>query len=113
MSNVFEEVGHGLKVAGEAVLQGVEYPIEFLVKAEHVLADAIKEQPAVKSAVIDLVQKAESVIGDVTLATAEKGVNLADDAKALADAEQFFSWFKTNFIPLMSKLYGELKEDVQ
>lgn len=113
MSNVFEEVGHGLEVAGEAVVHGVEYPIKFLVAAEKVLADAIKDQPEVKSAVIDLVQKAESVIGDVTVAAAEKGVDLASDAKALADAEVFFTWFKTDFMPLVAKLYGELKDDVQ
>lgn len=113
MANAFEKIEHGVEVAGEAVLHGVEYPVKFLVAAEHVLATAIKEQPEVRSAVIDLVKRAELVVADVTVAAGEKGFDLASDAKALASTEQFFSWFKASFIPLMSKLYSELKADLQ
>jgi hypothetical protein len=83
--------------------------VEFLPKAEKVIASAIKDQPAVRAAVLTLVEKAGSVIGDVTVATADKGINLAADAKTLADAESFFTWFKTNFIPVIEQLYSEVK----
>jgi hypothetical protein len=121
MGNVFETIGHDVKVGAEDVGKGVEkavefaivHPIEFCVKAEAVIASAVKDSPEVKTAVLGLVKQATGVIGDVATATAEKGINLADDAKALADAEAFFNYFKSTFIPLVESLYAEVKTDVQ
>ncbi len=121
MGNVFEAIGHDVKVGAVDVAKGVEkgveyaviHPIEFCVKAEKVLASAIKDQPEVKNAVLALVKQASSVIADVGTDVAEKGINLQDDAKTLADAEAFFNYFKANFIPLVESLYAEVKADVQ
>lgn len=113
MSNPFEEIGHGIKVTAVDVAKGIEYPISFLVKAESVIASAIKDQPEIKSAVISLITQAEAVIGDVATASAAKGINLASDAKALADAETFFNYFKSTFIPLVEAVYKEVSADVQ
>ncbi len=110
--NIIEDIGHGLKVVAVDVAHAVEYPITFLVRAEKVIASAIKDQPDVKTAVLSLVKQAEAVIGDVATAGAEKGVNLADDAKALADAEVFFEYFKSTFVPLVEKVYTEIAADV-
>lgn len=121
MDNVFEEISHGVKVGAVDVAKGVEkgveyaivHPIEFCIKAEKIIASAIKDQPEVKAAVLDLVKQATGVIGDVAEDVAEKGINLQDDAKTLADAEAFFTYFKDNFIPLVEKLYAEVKADIQ
>jgi hypothetical protein len=40
---------------------------------------------------------------------AENGISLADDAKTLAAAEAFFEYFRSTFMPIVEKLYGELK----
>jgi len=53
------------------------------------------------------------VIGDTATAAASKGINLAQDAKALSDAEAFFSYFKSTFIPLVESVYREITADVQ
>jgi hypothetical protein len=121
MGNVFETIGHDVKVGAEDVAKGVEkgveygivHPIEFLIKAEKVLASAIKDQPEIKDAVLALVKQASGVIGDVSTDVAEKGLNLQDDAKTLADAEAFFTYFKDKFIPLVEMVYAEVKADVQ
>jgi hypothetical protein len=113
MANAFRKIEHGIEIASEDVLHSIEYPVKFLVAAERVITDAIREQPDIKAAVLDLVSKAELVIGDVTLAAAQRGFDLASDAKALADAEAFFGWFRSDFVPLVTKVYGELKEDVR
>lgn len=113
MSNPIQEIGHGIKVAAVDVAKGIEYPISFLVKAESVITSAIKDQPEIKSAVISLITQAESVIGDVATASAAKGINLASDAKALSDAESFFEYFKSTFIPLVEAVYKEVAADVQ
>jgi flagellar hook assembly protein FlgD len=112
MSNPLEAIGHGVKVAAEDVVKGVADAIEFLPKAEKVIATAIKDDPQVKTAVLELVKQAEAVIGDTASAAADKGINLADDAKALADAEAFFTWFKTSFVPLVEQIYAEVKTDL-
>jgi hypothetical protein len=113
MSNPIESIGHGLKVAAEDVAHAVELPITFLIKAEKVIASAIKDRPAIKEAVLDLVKQAESVVADAGIAAASKGIDLASDAKALADAEAFFEYFKSTFIPLVEQVYKEVAADIQ
>jgi len=113
MSNVFEEIGHGIKVAAVDTEHAIVDAVEFLPKAERVIASAIKDQPAIKDAVLTLVKQASGVIGDTASAAAAKGINLTQDAKALADAEAFFSYFKSTFIPLVESVYREITADVQ
>jgi hypothetical protein len=113
MSNPIEAIGHGLKVAAEDVAKAVEYPIEFLVKAEKVLASAIQNQPAIKTAVLNMIKQAETVIADTSTVVADKGFDLTVDAKALADAEAFFGYFKNTFVPLVEKVYSEVTVDLQ
>lgn len=113
MSNVFEEVGHGIKVAAVDTEHVIVDAVEFLPKAEKVIASAIKAQPAIKTAVLELVKQASGVIGDTATAAAAKGINLTEDAKALADAESFFTYFKSTFIPLVESVYHEIAADVQ
>ena len=121
MGNVFETIGHDVKVGAEDVGKGVKagvefaiiHPIEFCIKAEVVLATAIKDQPELKAAVLSLVSQATNVIGDVSSAVADKGLNLKEDTDTLAAAEAFFLYFKSAFIPLMEKVYGEVKADIQ
>jgi hypothetical protein len=120
MSNVFTDIGHGIKVGAEDVAHAavdtgkvIVKVVEFLPKVEAVIASAIKDQPEVKSAILDLVKQATAVIGDVATDAADKGINLAADAELLADAEQFFSYFKSEFIPMVESVYAEIKTDVQ
>jgi hypothetical protein len=121
MGNVFETIGHDIKVGaedvGKEVEKGVEFaivhPIEFCVKAEAVIASAIKDQPEVKAAVLNLVKQANGVIDDVATDVADKGINLAADAKTLTDAEAFFTYFKSTFIPSMESVYAEIEADIQ
>ena len=112
MSNVFQEIGHGIKVAAVDTEHAIVKVVEFLPKAAAVIATAIKDQPEVKAALTNLVEQASTVIGDVGTDVASKGVNLVEDAKTLADAEAFFSWFKTSFIPIVEQVYSTLKADV-
>lgn len=121
MGNVFKTIGHDVKVGAEDVGKGVEkaveyaivHPIEFCVKAEAVIASAIKDSPEVKTAVLDLVKQANGVIGDVATDIADKGINLSANAKTLTDAEAFFTYFKSTFIPLVESLYAEIKAEVE
>jgi hypothetical protein len=39
-------------------------------------------------------------------------INLRADEQTLKDAELFFNWFKSGFIPRMEEVYGDLSADV-
>jgi hypothetical protein len=111
--NIITTIGHDAKIVGEDVIKGIEYPVTFLIKAGKVIASAIKDQPQIKAAVLELIQQAEGVVGDVASAASTKGLNLASDARALADAGAFFSYFKDTFIPLVEQVYTEVAADLQ
>ena len=120
MGNPLEAIGHGIetgaKDVGKAVAKGVDVaivqPIEFAVKAEKVISTAIKDQPVVRDAVMAMVKQASTVIDDFKTDVAEGFINLRADEKTLQDAEAFFNWFKSTFIPQMEKVYGDLSADV-
>jgi len=120
MGNPLEAIGHGIvtgaKDVGKVVVKGVDVaivqPIEFAVKAEKVISTAIKDQPVVRDAVMAMVKQASTVIDDFKTDVAEGFINLRADEKTLQDAEAFFNWFKSTFIPQMEKVYGDLSADV-
>ena len=119
MDNPLDAIGHGIKVgvvdAGKGIAKGVDVaivqPIEFAVKAEKVIATAIKDQPIVKDAIMELVKQANTVIDDFKTDVSDGLINLRADEKTLNDAEAFFNWFKSTFIPNMEQVYGDLSAD--
>jgi hypothetical protein len=112
MSNPIEKIGHDIKVAAVDTAHAVVKVVEFLPKAEQVIATAIKDQPQIKTAVLSLVSQATNIVGDVATDAADKGINLTADAATLAAAEAFFAYFKATFVPLVEQVYGEIKTDV-
>lgn len=113
MSNPIEKIGHGLKVAAVDVEHVAERVVDFLPHAAEVVATAIKDQPEVKSAVLELIKQASAVIASGTVAASDKGIDLAADAATLAAAEQFFVWFKSSFVPLIESVYEEVSAEVK
>jgi flagellar hook assembly protein FlgD len=112
MSNVFEHIGHDVKVAAEDVAHAAADVAEFLPKASSVIATAIKDEPEVKALILDLVKQASGVIASGTAAVTDKGINLTADASVLASAEAFFGWLKATFVPTVEAIYNEAKTDV-
>jgi hypothetical protein len=120
MGNPLEAIGHGIKVGtedvGKAVIKGVDVaivrPIEFAVKAEKVISTAIKDQPIVRDAVVALVRQATTVIDDFKTDIGDGFINLKADEQTLKDAEAFFNWFKSTFIPQMEQVYGDVSSEV-
>ena len=80
-------MSNGIETVGKKILGYLEAPIKFLVKAEKVLATAIKDQPELKSVITDVVTKAEGLAGDIAAAAASKGLNWIADAKLVADVQ--------------------------
>jgi hypothetical protein len=112
MSNIFAVVGHDIEVGAKDVAHVAVAVVEFLPKATSVIASAIKNEPTVKQAVLDLVKNASAVLTSGTVAVTDKGVDLVADAAVLAAAEKFFAYFESEFIPIVEKLYAEVRTDV-
>lgn len=119
MGNPLDAIGHGIKEGaedvGKAVVKGVDVaivqPIEFAVKAEKVISTAIKDQPIVRDAVVALVKQANTVIDDFNTDVSDTFIDLRADEQTLKDANAFFNWFKSSFIPTMEQVYGDISSD--
>lgn len=120
MGNPLEAIGHGIetgaKDVGKVVIKGVDVaivqPIEFAVKAERVISTAIKDQPIVREAVVALVKQATTVIDDFKTDVSDGLINLRADEQTLKDAEAFFNWFKSAFVPQIEQVYGDVSAGV-
>lgn len=113
MSNPIETIGHGLKVAAEHTGKVIAYPFTHTAHFVAVLGTALKEEPTVRSAVEGLVKAAEVVIADGGADIAEKGLNLVDDLKTVADVQAFFKYFTGTFLPVVETAYKDLQADVK
>lgn len=105
-------VGHDIKVAAIDTEKAVVKTVEFLPHAIKLLDTAIADQPQVKQAVVDLIKQAGVVTGDVTIDITDKGINLVADLQTLKDIVAFFDYFKSTWVPLIEKIYGEVKADL-
>jgi hypothetical protein len=120
MDNPLEVIGHGIRVgvvdAGKGIAKGVDVaivqPIEFAVRAEKVIATAIKDQPIVRDLVTSMVKQATTVINDFKTDVGDGLFNLRADEQTLKGAEAFFNWFKASFIPAIEQVYGDISTDV-
>ncbi len=121
MGNPFADIGKDIanvgKDVGKGVVTGVDVvivrPIEAAVKAEKVISTALKDQPIVRDAVVTLVNQATTVINDFKNNVNDGLFNLRDDEQTIKDAEAFFNWFKSTFIPKMEEVYGDIAADVK
>ena len=105
MSNIVK----GVEAVGKDVLHVVEYPFVHAAQMVAVLTEAMKDEPTVKQAIVGLVDQAEGVDVDAVAAIASKGINLADDLKALQDAASFFAYFKNSFLPVVEAAYKDIQ----
>jgi hypothetical protein len=104
-----KDVEHAAVVVGKAVVAG----IGFLPKAIKLIDTAIKDQPAVKAAVLDLIKVGATALKDGDAAVASGGVNLTSDALVLQDAVAFFNYFKSEFVPQVEAIYVEVVADLK
>jgi hypothetical protein len=103
MSNIVK----GIETAGKDVLHAVEWPFVHAAQMVAVLTEAMKDEPAVKQAIVGLVDRAEGIDVDAVAAIASNGTDLTGDLKALQDAASFFSYFRNSFLPVVEAAYKD------
>jgi hypothetical protein len=113
MSNIMTDIGHDVKVAAVDTAHVAEKIVGAIPKAIAVLTTALKDEPAVKAAVVALVQAGSKVIADGAIAVAAKGVNLPEDIATVVDAESFVQYFAHTFVPAVSACIKEVEADIK
>jgi hypothetical protein len=81
--NVLQEVAHGLKLAGEDVVKGVEAVISLGGKVIKVVEDAETLTPAFKQALAMFVNDAQPIASALAPIIATQGTNVAVDVAAI------------------------------
>lgn len=102
-------IGAELEKVGEDVLHVIEWPFKNAVEVSEFIADTIKDEPAVKQAIGELITQAKPVLSDLGDDVAEKGLNLPEDVQTLQDLQAFGSYFKNTFLPVIVAAYKDYK----
>ena len=101
-----------LKTAGGGTLHVVEAPFEFGARIEQLISTGLKDEPEIKAAVLQLVALGEQIGLDGAADVAASGLNVQNDIKTFTDIGALYSYVKNTFIPLVKKVYGEVKVDL-
>jgi hypothetical protein len=104
-----KDVAHAAVKVEQAVVAGVS----FLPRAVKLIDTAIRDQPALKTAVLKLIAEGATAVKDSEAAIAAGGMNLASDALVAEDALAFFNYFKSEFVPQVELIYREVQADLQ
>ena len=112
MSNILVTVGKNVETVAVKVEEGVVKALSVSEKTLAILTTSLKDEPELKATIVGLITAAEKIIADGSTATAAKGINIAADASTLADAEAFFTYFKSSFIPVVESVFTDLTTSV-
>lgn len=110
--NIITKVGDGIKTAAVDTAHVAVKLADALPHAAAVLATALKDEPAIKTAVLNLIEQGAKIGADGAIDVASKGTNLVEDAATITDAESFLAYFRGTFVPAVAALYSEVKKDL-
>jgi ABC-type transporter Mla subunit MlaD len=113
MSNqVIDKIGHDIEVAGKDVAHVVEWPFARASQMVSTLTAAINQGPAVRAAIVGLVQQAEAVDADAVAVLAAKGVDVGEDVATLQAVAALFAYFKNSFLPVVEAAYKDIQSAI-
>ena len=98
-----------LEIIGEDILHAVEYPFVHTAQFVALLGEALTETPAVKNAVIQLVNLGEVVVNDSVADIGTSGLNFVSDEKTVVDVNAFFAYYQSTFLPAVEAAYADIK----
>jgi hypothetical protein len=104
--NVFEKVVSDIG-------KGIVWPFTHTAKIIEFLDTALKDTPAVKTAVQGLLLQIGVMTKDGATAVTGDGLNIAADLTEVQDAQTLFTYIKTTFLPAIEKAYADFEADVK
>jgi hypothetical protein len=103
--NIFEKLFKGAEKVAEAPLQAFQ-------KLKTIFEQVEEDTPELKAALLGFTQKAEAVGGDLVVDTSADGLNVQADMQTLAAAADLIAYFRSIVLPVIEKIYGQVKADV-
>jgi hypothetical protein len=77
------------------------------------LNTALKDEPAVKVAVVGLISKIETLTKDGAVAVAADGIDVPDDVATVAAAQTLYAYVTQTFLPAIEAAYKDVEGDVK
>ena len=110
MTNVVEKVGEAVVKAGKVVAEDLGKVFGVADKIVKVLGTMVKDEAALKPALIAATEQAAAIAASMAKVEAEKGLNWTDDAALLSQVETYFkTTIEGVLVPAVEKVYGDLK----
>lgn len=91
----------------EDVGKVLAWPFIHLDRTIHILTAALKDYPAVRTAVVGLILQIKMLASDVTAAAAQGEMNPAADAAELAAAVSLYKYVQGTFLPAIESAYKD------
>lgn len=83
----------------EGLGSDIAKPFSALGKTQAIVAGAMKEEPIIQAAIVALIGKVDQLVADGAAAVQADGLNFDQDAAAIAQGTELFSYIKGTFIP--------------
>ncbi len=90
----------------------IEWPFVHAAKLIKTINDALRDEPAVKNAIVGLMEQIAQISADSAVAISARGLDLPDDMQTLQDAEKLWAYVTTVFIPAIDTAYSDIKVDL-
>lgn len=84
----------------------ISWPVTHVLKAIEVADQAVVAEPAIKAAVVGLLNKIEQTGADATAAVAADGLNIPADLAAASAAGALIGYINTTFVPAIKAAVG-------
>jgi len=83
----------------------IEWPFVHVARGVSIVTTALRNYPAVRDAIVGLLQKIEAVSTDATAAASQDESNPVADAAEVAAAVAVYQYVKQTFLPAMKAAY--------
>lgn len=96
----------------EVIGKGIEFPFKHGVQIVELLDEALKDEPAVKTAVQGLIAQIGLCTADGVVVISSKGLDLASDLAEIAAARALFGYVVNTFLPAVENAYKDMAPEI-
>ena len=90
----------------------IAWPFVHAAQVVRVIEDAMKHEPAVKAAVVGLVQQVQAVTAQGAVVVAAEGLNIPADLHELVLAKTLFAYVTSVVLPAVEGAWKDIAEDL-
>jgi len=92
--------------------KGIEWPFVHAAELTKLLSEALKDEPAVKAAVVGLVQEIGLVTADGAIVVSSAGVNVTADMAELVAMKALWTYIAQTFLPAVETAWKDIRPEM-